>query len=107
MAAAGYTALYDALLHARKVLDARADDQGRIQAVVLLSDGQNTTGSTLTLEEVKRQYGEGDIPIFPIAYGTDADKEALTAIADFTRTLLIEGSSADINQIFENMSRYF
>ena len=59
------------------------------------------------LETVKQSFVETDIAIFPIAYGEDADTDALQAIADFARTIVIEGSTGDINKVFENLSRYF
>jgi Ca-activated chloride channel family protein len=102
----GQTAMYDALREARKVLEADLNDRNRINAIVLLSDGEDTA-QTSTFEDVKRDFNETDIAIFPIAYGEDAAKDALQAIADFARTILISGGTGDINRVFENLSRYF
>ncbi|HEX6288402.1 MAG TPA: VWA domain-containing protein [Herpetosiphonaceae bacterium] len=102
----GKTAMYDALREARKVLEADIDDRNRINAIVLLSDGEDTA-QTSTFEDVRADYNETDISIFPIAYGEDAAKDALQQIADFTRTIVISGSTGDINKVFENLSRYF
>jgi len=73
---------------------------------VLLSDGQDTA-ETSTFDDIQNTYEETDIAIFPIAYGEDADSESLESIASFTRTTVISGSTGDINQVFENLSRYF
>lgn len=107
LAVNGQTALYDGLLEARKQLETASDqDRNRINAIVLLSDGQDTA-NTRTLTDVENDYRESDISIFPVAYGDDADTDALTKIADFSRTMLIKGGTGDINVIFQNLSRYF
>ncbi|HEY0738343.1 MAG TPA: VWA domain-containing protein [Herpetosiphonaceae bacterium] len=102
----GQTAMFDALREARRVLEADIEDRNRINAIVLLSDGADTA-QTSTFEDVKNDFNETDISIFPIAYGEDAEKEVLQQIADFSRTLLISGGTGDINKVFENLSRYF
>lgn len=102
----GQTALYDALIAGHQVLESSLDDSDRINAIVLLSDGADTA-NTSTLEDVKRRFNETDISIFPIAYGEDAETDALQAIAEFSRTIVIEGGTGDINKVFENLSRYF
>jgi Ca-activated chloride channel family protein len=102
----GKTAMYDGLRKAREVLQADIDDRNRINAIVLLSDGADTA-QTSTFEDVKRDFNEADISIFPIAYGEDAEKQVLQDIADFSRTILITGGTGDINKVFENLSRYF
>ncbi len=102
----GQTAMYDGLAAAREVL-ANAENSGdRIDAIVLLSDGLDNR-STNTFDSVKSAFDESNIAIFPIAYGDDADTDALTNIADFSRTTVIKGGTNDINTIFENLSRYF
>jgi Ca-activated chloride channel family protein len=102
----GKTAMYDALREARKVLEADVEDRNRINAIVLLSDGADTA-QTSTFEDVKRDFNESNIAIFPIAYGEGAEKQVLQDIADFSRTILITGGTGDINKVFENLSRYF
>jgi Ca-activated chloride channel family protein len=102
----GKTAMYDALLLARQELEEDIDTGDRINAIVLLSDGLDTA-ETSTFADVQREYNETDIAIFPIAYGEDSDPASLQAIADLTRTIVIQGSTGDINKVFENLSRYF
>lgn len=107
MRAVGKTAMYDALLVGKQALDALpATDEDRIKAIVLLSDGLDNS-SAATLDQVRQEFDESGISIFPVAYGEDADEAALNQIADFSRTLLVKGSTGDIAQIFDNLSRYF
>ena len=104
----GKTALYDALLVGKATLDALppAEDGERMRAIVLLSDGLDNS-STATLADVRAAFDESGISIFPVAYGSDADVGALEQIVEFSRTLLVQGDTGDIGQIFENLSRYF
>jgi Ca-activated chloride channel homolog len=105
--AKGKTAIHDGLITAKEVFDTLpAPEDDRIQAIVLLSDGEDTA-STVTFEQVQQEFEESAISIFPVAYGKDADEKTLQQIADFSRTLLVKGSSGDIGQIFDNLSRYF
>ncbi|MGQ9773582.1 extracellular solute-binding protein [Chloroflexus sp.] len=107
MRASGRTALFDALALAQQTLEALppAEDD-RIRAIVLLSDGVDNA-SRLTLEQIRSQFDESGISIFPVAYGSDADRQVLDAIAEFSRTIVVVGDTGDIAQIFENLSRYF
>ncbi|WP_322816809.1 VWA domain-containing protein [Chloroflexus sp.] len=107
MRASGRTALFDALALAQQTLEVLppAEDD-RIRAIVLLSDGADNA-SRFTLEQIRRQFDESGISIFPVAYGSDADRRVLDAIAEFSRTIVVVGDTGDIAQIFENLSRYF
>ncbi|MFN3371940.1 MAG: extracellular solute-binding protein [Chloroflexus sp.] len=107
MRAAGRTALFDALVLGKQTLDKlplAADD--RIQAIVLLSDGADNS-SRASLDEIRRLFDESGISIFPVAYGSDADRNVLDLIAELSRTIVVVGDTGDIAQIFENLSRYF
>jgi Ca-activated chloride channel homolog len=101
----GKTSLYDAIDMARLELD-KLNQPDRINAIVVLSDGADTA-SMMTIEQMEQNFGETSIPIFPIAYGEDAETTVLQRIADFARTQLVKGGTDDINKIFENLSRYF
>lgn len=103
----GGTALYDAIDDARASLDNLADTgEDRIRAIVVLSDGDDNA-SSITLEQLAANYDEAGVSIFPVAYGEDANMDALNKIAEFSRTIVVQGSAGDIAQIFENLSRYF
>lgn len=105
--ASGRTALFDGILAGKTALDALpATQDERIKAIVLLSDGIDNS-STITLDQLKKEFEETGISIFPVAYGSDADEQTLQAIVDFSRTILVKGGTGDIGQIFENLSRYF
>jgi Ca-activated chloride channel homolog len=101
----GKTSLYDAIDMARLELD-KINQPDRINAIVVLSDGADTA-SMMTIDQMEQNFGETSIPIFPIAYGEDAETTVLQRIADFARTQLVKGGTDDINKIFENLSRYF
>lgn len=107
MQASGGTALNQAVDEAlQQIENLPASEDERIRAIVLLSDG-NDTVSTITLDQVFGKYSEGAISIFPVAYGADADAQQLERIAEFSRTIVVQGDTGDIGQIFENLSRYF
>lgn len=105
--AQGKTALFDALELAREELDSLPPlEDERIRAIVLLSDGADNASSA-TLDSIRASFDETGITIFPVAYGADADREVLEPIAEFSRTIVVVGDTGEINQIFENLSRYF
>ena len=108
--ALGNTALFNALYDARTVFDEHIPveelEEDRIRAIVLLSDGADNA-SSVTMNELEERYEEAGISIFPVAYGEGADVEALERIAEFSRTMVVQGGTGDIAQIFENLSRYF
>jgi len=101
----GNTSLYDAIDLARQELE-NLKQPDRINAIVVLSDGADTA-SQLSIDQMLGNFGESSIQIFPIAYGADAETSILQQIADFSRTELVQGSTGDIDKIFENLSRYF
>lgn len=102
----GGTALFDAVMDAATNI---GDDEGeRIRAIVVLSDGQDTA-SINTLQEVMNiDRGERNPTlIFPVAYGSDADINALNNIARTSSTKVLSGDPAGINELFELISSYF
>lgn len=107
MRARGKTAVFDALDLARRELEALpAAEDDRITAIVLLSDGADNSSSS-SLDGIRQSFDETGITIFPVAYGGDADVAIVQAIAEFSRTQVVQGDTGDIAQIFENLSRYF
>ncbi|MBK9941865.1 MAG: VWA domain-containing protein [Kouleothrix sp.] len=107
----GKTAIYDSLIVAKRSLDQiPPDGEERIKAIVLLTDGAENASRT-TLDQLKGEFDESGISIFPVAYGEVNDQaeaaQTLQAIVDFSRTLLVRGSTGDVGQIFDNLSRYF
>ena len=108
--AGGGTALYDAIDAAYQQLAAAPPGDSKIQAVVVLTDGEDTQ-SRMKLEELMRriQYnGETRaIHIFTIAYGKDARKDILQQIADATQAKFYEGSPQNIVGVFRDISTFF
>jgi Ca-activated chloride channel homolog len=103
----GKTAVYDGLVTGKRLLDELppAEDE-RIRAIVLLSDGLDNA-SSITLDQLRQEFDESGISIFPVAYGEDADTATLEEIVEFSRTILVQGGTGDIGSIFDNLSRYF
>jgi Ca-activated chloride channel family protein len=81
----GHTAIYDALVDAYQIMAGQeAADPGRIQSIVLLTDGENNTGRDLAqFLDYHRSLPEGSPPVYTIAFG-DADLGPLAEVADVT-----------------------
>ena len=108
------TPLYDAILTAYEAMSKRAEP-GRINAIVVLSDGEDTD-STTSLDSLIAKIGKStkeggsDAPvrIFPIAYGEGADTSALQRIADATGGQLFDASNAErIDLVFASVINNF
>lgn len=100
----GGTGLYTTTLAA--VRAARADYvEGRVNAVVILSDGEDSE-HTMTLQQVvdtlkSEQTRDRPIPVITIAFGPDADRAAMTAISTATGGAAYRATSPDqIHQVF-------
>ena len=109
--AAGGTALYEAVAEAygyQRRLAAR--DPGRISAVVVLTDGEDTD-STLKLPELLARIGGGresqNIPVFTIGYGRDANRQVLEQIATATGARFYVGTPENIRSVFREISTFF
>ena len=108
----GSTALYDGLYQTLDTLNKNTDPNNQsIRAIILLSDGKDTSsGKNLSdvvnlINEIKK----GDNPIFviPIAYGKEADLNALNAIARASDTRVQFGDVKDIESLLAVISSYF
>ncbi len=108
--AGGKTALYDAVSAA--VAAMKADpDQDSIKAVIVLSDGADTTSST-SLEQVLTAIDPGPesggaIRVFTIAYGKDAAGDVLKRISETTQAKAYKGSTGDIRLVFRDIATFF
>lgn len=108
--ARGNTALYDALIQAVEELIADPD-ASRIKAVLLLSDGQDTA-SQASLNQVVRVISNArnsrtPVLVIPVAYGSDADINALSNIARASDTRVQSGDAENIKRILEIIGSYF
>ena len=106
----GNTALYDALLSAMNSLSKTADSN-RIQAIVVLSDGEDTS-STARLNDVVRaiataRNGSAPVLVIPVAYGKGADVTVLSSIARASDTNVQSGDPATIKKLLEIIGAYF
>jgi Ca-activated chloride channel family protein len=110
--ASGDTSLYDAILQAIELLKAgRGDADDRIQAIVVLSDGQDTSSLTAlqtVVEQIKtNKEDRNPVIVIPVAYGGDADINALNGIARASATRVQSGDPENIQKVLEIISSYF
>ncbi len=102
----GDTALYDTLLMARQTLK---PDPKRINAIVLLTDGQDTASKKTQLSGLLDaiRNAKGSVTIYAIGYGSDADGSVLTQIADAGNGSYFAGDPATINQVYLEIASQF
>jgi Ca-activated chloride channel family protein len=108
----GGTAFYDATIEAFDTVRAqRADD--RINAVVLLTDGEDTDSVRNADETVQHLESQGDSPnrvrVFTIAYSSGASgaRDKLKRIAAASGGLDYEGKTENIESVYRSISSFF
>jgi Ca-activated chloride channel family protein len=107
----GGTELYQSV--ARAVSEMNAADTGdRIRAVVLLSDGADTGDEGYTLSDAlnaieQSRDSANPVILIPVAYGSDADVQALNSLARASATRVQSGDPSTINSLLEIISSYF
>jgi Ca-activated chloride channel family protein len=109
--AEGGTELYQALTRAVEYMNGQPDEN-RIRAIVLLSDGADTGDQGYTLNDAvvaieASRDALNPVIVIPVAYGSDADVNALNAIARASNTRVQSGSAGDILRVLEIISSYF
>jgi Ca-activated chloride channel family protein len=106
----GRTALLDAVSYAYDDLQQRGE-RDRINAIVVMTDGiENASSITLSQLTQKIKRGNpGGVPvvIFSIAYGSDADFNALNALADATGGQARRADPETIRRLYKILSTYF
>jgi Ca-activated chloride channel family protein len=109
ISAEGGTALYDATLAARDLLEARRDAaRHHIRAVVVMTDGADTDSRRKLDATVKGLHGEGGgVAVFTIGYGTEPNQAALEAIARAGAGSFSKGNVDTIIQIFRDLASFF
>lgn len=107
------TAIYDGVAAGLDEIQ-RLNDKEHINALVVLTDGQDNASSSTNKRQVpNRLRADRDqlwgVKLFPIAYGEEegVDVELLQQFADFTQTRLVQGDVTNIRKIYEEMSSYF
>jgi len=106
----GGTELFSAVTTVSDYMDKQSDD--RIRAIVLLSDGADTGDEGFTLNDavtaIEASSGAlNPIILIPVAYGSDADINALNALARSSNTSVQSGDASTIQRILEIISSYF
>ena len=109
ISAEGGTALYDATLAARNLLEARRKAAvHRIRAVVVMTDGADTDSAHKLAATVKGLHGEdGGVAVFTIGYGDEPNEAALEAIAKAGAGSSSKGNVDTIIQIFRDLASFF
>jgi Ca-activated chloride channel family protein len=108
--AGGGTALYDSINAAYQHLAAVPNPDAKIQAVVVLTDGEDTESKMKLnelMERIKYNSESRAIHVFTIGYGRDARKDILQQIADATQAKFYEGTPQNIVDVFRDISTFF
>jgi Ca-activated chloride channel homolog len=105
------TTVYDATVAAVDAVKARADAE-HINAVVLLTDGADTSSSHSRQQVLDRLMQEGRaesnaVRLFTIAYGSDAKASELESFAQASGGKAFKASTADIEQVYRSISSFF
>jgi Ca-activated chloride channel family protein len=105
------TAVYDATVKAVDAIKAKADAE-HINAVVVLTDGADTTSSVTGRQVLDRLTQEGKaesnaVRVFTIAYGSDAKASELDRFAAASGGKGFTASTADIEQVYRSISSFF
>jgi Ca-activated chloride channel family protein len=110
--AEGGTAFYDATVESfDAVREQKATD--RINAVVLLTDGDDTDSQRTVDEVVEHLEAQGDsanrVRVFTIAYSSEASgaREQLKRIAAASGGLAYEGKTENIESVYRSISSFF
>ncbi len=103
------TALYDSIIQSVGMFD--DSEENRIRAIVLLSDGTDTASQS-EIRDAKaviegRRSDLNPVIVIPVAYGQDADIQALNSIARSAATKVQSGDPSNILELLELISSYF
>jgi Ca-activated chloride channel family protein len=107
----GGTALFTAVAETAAMMSGGEDDD-RIRAIVLLSDGADTESQGVTLSDavtaLEASRNElNPLILIPVAYGSDADINALNALARASNTRVQSGDAQSILAVLAIISSYF
>jgi Ca-activated chloride channel family protein len=109
--AAGNTAVYDATREGVAAVAALGDDT-RINAVVVLTDGEDTSSRTSAralIDSLQRtaEDQEHNIRVFTIAYGGEANQKVLASIAAASGGKGYTGDPDEIAAVYREISSFF
>lgn len=108
--AGGNTALLDSVAYALAKL-VELHDSERINAIVVMTDGQENA-SQIKEEELVARLSEAyaselRVVVFCIAYGRSADMDTLRAISDAAGGFTSTGEPETIRELYKTLSSYF
>jgi Ca-activated chloride channel homolog len=111
LTAVGGTAVYDATSHGVDLI-AELNDSSRINAVVVLTDGEDNKSRLRSAAlqdrlEQRAEDQEHNIRVFTIAYGHDANKHELEAIAQASGGQAYDGDPDEIANVYREISSFF
>jgi Ca-activated chloride channel family protein len=107
--AEGGTAVYDATLGALDLLQKQADPK-HIAAEVVLTDGEDNKSNASIDDVVNRLKGTseaGGVRVFTIAYGAEANRDALKRVADTGGGKQYNGDPDTIDAVYTSISSFF
>ncbi|MFD3836128.1 substrate-binding domain-containing protein [Streptomyces sp. NPDC058642] len=105
LTAEGDTAIYTSL---EKAYGELRTDRDMFTSIVLMTDGENTTGSTAAQFEgfhALLDPAQREIPVFPILFG-DSDRGELEHIAELTGGRLFDARKGSLDGAFEEIRGY-
>jgi Ca-activated chloride channel family protein len=109
----GGTALFAAVQRMVEQLN-QQDDPDRIRAVIVLSDGEDTSSNELgvSLNDAiaainASQDSVNPVLVIPVAYGGAADINALNSLARASSTQIQAGDPGNIRQVLDLIGSYF
>ncbi len=107
----GGTALYNSVQAIVELMN-ESTSEDRIRAVVLLSDGEDTAEGGITLNDALQavtasRETANPVIVVPVAYGANADIQALGSIARSSNTTVQSGDPDDILGVLEVISSFF
>ena len=105
------TRVRDATLAGVQAVEAMLD-RDAINAVVVLTDGEDTSSShsgfdVIKALEAQRRKEAGQIRVFTIAYGRDPNEEELAKYAEASGGNSYKGGANDIELIYRSISSFF
>ncbi len=105
----GGTAIYDALRATyEQALRDRKQQPGYYPSIVLMTDGESSSGSTF---EAFRDWYQAlpdtaqDIPVFTIVFG-DANSEEMKSLAELTGGRVFDSTSSGLSAVFKEIRGY-
>lgn len=112
----GGTALYRVIIDGLERIDELqaedlATDEGRIYAIVLMTDGENYANDGVTQSMMYSALPDGtesdQVHIYSIAYGEGANQDLLLSIANRTNGSFFTGTTEEIDEIYFLISSEF